>query len=253
MQLVRRLHVADRERAAGAVQIVGAALLVLGAAEIREHVVVRPAGIAELPPMVEILFLAADIDETVDRRRAAQHLAARPLHAPPAQRLERLGLVDPGDRRVEDVAVEPGGDVNPGIGVLAAGFEQQHLRAGIGGQAIGQDAPRRTRADDDEIGFKRSNCIRTCFKRHFLLAYRSSGRGSMKLRHPILVLNAAWTVACASVATAETALQILRLCNARSVPSQRRSAALRGWFTAAPTTVRSPSFQRLEAPLSRST
>src|SRR5665213_547598 len=161
------------EPPAGAVQIVRAALLVLGAAEIREHVVERPAGIAELAPMVEILALAADIDEPVDRRRAAEHLAARPLHAPPAQRLQGLGLIDPGDPGVEDVAVEPGRDMNPGVGVLAAGFEQQHRGAGIGGQAIGQDTPGRAGPDDDKIGLvievhwcsstpKRTNCRFSC-------------------------------------------------------------------------------------------
>ena len=59
--------VGNAERAAGAVEFVAAADLVLGALEIRQHVVERPAGVAELAPMVEILGLAADIDHAVDR------------------------------------------------------------------------------------------------------------------------------------------------------------------------------------------
>ncbi len=57
-----------RERTAGAMQIVATADLILGAFEVRQHVVERPAGIAELAPVIEILSLAADIDQTVDRR-----------------------------------------------------------------------------------------------------------------------------------------------------------------------------------------
>ena len=57
-----------QERPAGAVELVVPALPVLGPLEIGQHVVPRPAAIAELPPMVEILGLAADIDHAVDRR-----------------------------------------------------------------------------------------------------------------------------------------------------------------------------------------
>ena len=60
-----------------AVQRVLAALLVLGAAEVGQHVVEAPAGIAELAPVIEILGLAAQIEQAVDRARSAQHLAAR--------------------------------------------------------------------------------------------------------------------------------------------------------------------------------
>ena len=64
--------IGDAERPAGAVISVGAARLMLGALEIGQHVIERPAGIAELAPMVEILGLPADIDHAVDRGRAAQ-------------------------------------------------------------------------------------------------------------------------------------------------------------------------------------
>src|SRR5438874_72153 len=78
VKFVPGAQIGDVERAALAVIIVGAALLVLGAAEIRQHVVIAPAEAAELAPIVEILFLAADVDQAVDRGGAAEHLAARP-------------------------------------------------------------------------------------------------------------------------------------------------------------------------------
>ena len=64
---MRLANVGHGERTANAVQFVFAALLVLGAAEVREHVAECPAGVAELTPMVEILLLAADIEQAIDR------------------------------------------------------------------------------------------------------------------------------------------------------------------------------------------
>src|SRR5439155_15360694 len=60
-------HVRHAERATAAVKFVAAARLVLGTPEIGQDVVERPAGVAELAPMIEILGLAADIDHAVDR------------------------------------------------------------------------------------------------------------------------------------------------------------------------------------------
>src|SRR5579864_2449824 len=45
-------------------------------AEIRQALVPCPATIAERPPMVVVLGLAADVDQPVDRRGAAYHPAA---------------------------------------------------------------------------------------------------------------------------------------------------------------------------------
>src|SRR5580693_6218627 len=106
VQFVPRPQIRDAERSAYAVELVGAALLVFGTPEIGQHVLVGPAGIAELAPQIEILSLAADVNEPVDRARPAEHLAARPQHAASAELGERLGLELPGYLRVEDVSVE---------------------------------------------------------------------------------------------------------------------------------------------------
>ncbi len=87
VQFVRRAQVGDRQRAVAAVELVGAALLAFGATEIGEHVVIRPPGIAHLAPQVEILALAPDVDQAVDRRRPAQYAPSRPRHPPPAEAL----------------------------------------------------------------------------------------------------------------------------------------------------------------------
>ena len=48
---------------------------------------------------------------------------------------------------------KPGGNVDPRIAILAAGFQQQHGGLAIGGQPVGQHAAGRTGADDDEVEF----------------------------------------------------------------------------------------------------
>src|SRR5205085_3827159 len=109
------------ERTASAVKFVGAALPVLGALEIGQHSIPGPAAIAELPPMVEILGLAADIDHAVDRAGAAEHAAARVEDGAAVDARIGFGGEAAGDRRMveqlhiagrdmdERVAIPPGG------------------------------------------------------------------------------------------------------------------------------------------------
>src|SRR6185312_6249952 len=56
------------QRSVGTVPVVLPAGLMLGTLEVRQYVGGRPAGIAELPPMIEVFVLAADVDHTIDRR-----------------------------------------------------------------------------------------------------------------------------------------------------------------------------------------
>src|SRR5712691_2624235 len=60
-------HRRSREVPAFAMNISGFSLPVLSLLEVRQYVVPAPAAIAELAPMVEILGLATDVDEAVDR------------------------------------------------------------------------------------------------------------------------------------------------------------------------------------------
>src|SRR5271167_2433866 len=58
-------------------ELIRAALVVFRLAEIRQYVVEAPAGIAHLPPLVEVLRLSADIDQSIDRTGAADNFSAR--------------------------------------------------------------------------------------------------------------------------------------------------------------------------------
>jgi hypothetical protein len=126
--------------------------------------------------MIEILGLAANVNHPVDRTGAAEHLAARPEHAPIGGAGVGLGLVAPIDRRVGEGLAETQRDVDPAIGVVPAGFEQQYPRARVFGQPRGDRAPGRAGADDDEIDLDR--VLPRC---HIPLARRFSG-GMMAAR-----------------------------------------------------------------------
>src|SRR5882757_405033 len=145
--------VRHRQRPAGAVILVGTALLMFGLFEIGQHVVKTPAGIAALAPAVVVLMLAAHIQKTVDRARAAQHLAARLEHLAPVQLRLGLGLVHPVDGFFLEQPSVAERNVDPDVGVLWSGFEQQHRMLAVRAQPIGEHAAGRARANDDVIEF----------------------------------------------------------------------------------------------------
>src|SRR6516225_10202107 len=72
----RAIGLRREERTVLAAHRAALSLPALGPTEIGQAIVPRPAAIAELPPVVVILGLAADVDQPVDRRRAADHPAA---------------------------------------------------------------------------------------------------------------------------------------------------------------------------------
>jgi hypothetical protein len=105
--------------------------LVFGLPEIRQAVVKRPSGIAQLPPMVEVLLLPAYIHHAVDRARSAQHLAPWPEDLAPANTGIRLGFITPVHRGIGKILTESQWDMDPWIGVRPAGFQQHDTRPGI--------------------------------------------------------------------------------------------------------------------------
>src|SRR5207248_10694799 len=76
--------------------------MIFVAPEKRQHIVPAPAVEPELPPMIVVRRLAAHIDHGVDRRRAADHLAAWIVQAAAVQAGLRLGLETPIRTRVAD-------------------------------------------------------------------------------------------------------------------------------------------------------
>ncbi len=146
--------VGHRQRAADAVKFVGAALLVFRLLEVGQHVVIAPAGVAPLPPAVIVLMLAANVEQAVDRTRSAQHLAARLEHGSPVQSRLRFGLVHPVDGLVLEQLAISERHMDPEVGILRPGFQQQHRIPAVGAQAIGEHASGRPGTDDDVVEFE---------------------------------------------------------------------------------------------------
>ena len=150
-QRVRLRRVRNRERPARAVILVGAALLVLGLAEVGQHVGVTPARIAEIAPPVVVLVLSAYVEEAVDRGRSAEHLAARLRDPPVGGARLRLARIEPVHRGIGEVLSVSERNVYPRAAVLAARLQQEHRAASRRGKPVGQHAARGARADHDEI------------------------------------------------------------------------------------------------------
>ncbi len=151
---IGKVQIGNWLRAADAVEIVGAALLVLRFLEIRQDVVIAPAQVAALAPAVVILVLAANVKQAVDRTRSAQHLAARLKHRSPFQPRFGLGLVHPVDGLfLEQLAISER-HMDPGIGVFRAGLKQQYRILSVRAQTIGEHASGRTRTNDNVVEFR---------------------------------------------------------------------------------------------------
>ena len=143
--------VRDGDGSSGAAQRALAVRAVLELPEVRQHVAPAPARIAERFPSVVVLGLAAHEDHGVDRARAAEELAARPVAGPSGERGLGLGAVHPVDARLEEALAVADRHLHPETLVAAARFEQQHAVASARGQPVGEHAARGARAHDDVI------------------------------------------------------------------------------------------------------
>ena len=142
--------VGDFQRPA-AVELVGAALLVLGALEIGQDRIVVPALAAALAPFVVISRIAAHVHHAVDRAGAAQDLAARLVHDAAVEFGLGLAVEHPVDARIVERLVVAERDVDPGIAVLGPGLEQQHAVAAVLAEASGHGTAGRAGSGHDEI------------------------------------------------------------------------------------------------------
>ena len=141
----------DPPFAARAVPVRASAVVVLMAQEMGLHVLPAPAFEAELAPAVIVGRLPAHVDHAVDRRTAAERLAARIGDGPAVEAGLLLGHEHPVRTRIVERVEIADRDMEPDPVVLAAGLEQEHAMAGIRGQPVRQHAARGARADDDVI------------------------------------------------------------------------------------------------------
>ena len=141
----------DPPFAADGMMIAGAEEMMLVLLVDRQHVVPAPAPQAELAPVVVVGGLAAHIDHGVDRRRAADHLAARIVQRAAVEAGHRFGLEHPVGARIADREQVADRDMEPDPVVLAAGLEQQHAAFRIRRKTVRQHAACRARADNNVV------------------------------------------------------------------------------------------------------
>ena len=141
----------DGERAVAAPPGVRAVLPALAALEVGEDRGVRPAAAAVLRPAVVVAAVAAHVGHDVDRRAAAEHLAAHRLDPAVVQPGLGLRVVAPVEHPMLPDLAEPDRDVDQGMGIAPAGFEHQHADRGIGGEPVREHAARGAGADDDVV------------------------------------------------------------------------------------------------------
>ena len=125
--------------------------MVLGFAEIRQHIIPAPAGIAELVPMVVICRLPAHVDHAVDRRTAAEDAAPRILDRTTVEARLRCRFEPPIGARVPHAEGIADRDVDPDVVVFTAGFEKGNRGCGVLGQPVREHAPGAAGTDDHVI------------------------------------------------------------------------------------------------------
>ena len=118
--------IVDMQRTAGAVQFAVAAFLVLRLLEIGQDIVPVPALAATLAPVVIVGGGAPHINSSVDRRGAAENLAAGLVERAVVEVGFRLGFEHPIHVRVGVVFRVAERDMDPGVGIARPGFQQQH-------------------------------------------------------------------------------------------------------------------------------
>ena len=136
----RPVRFRGEERALLAARLAGLALPPFRFPEIGQAIVPGPAAIAELGPVIVILRLPADIDQPVDRGRAADDPAARIDDRAAVGAGIGLGAVLPGQGVMIEHLEEAGRDVNKRVPVAPAGLDQQDLGAWVLGEPVGQHA-----------------------------------------------------------------------------------------------------------------
>jgi len=101
--------------------------------------------------MVEVLCLAADINQAVDRTGPAENFAARRDDITVVAFRLRLGLVAPIVTAIGEKPAEAERDMKPRMPIVGARLQQQHAISARRRQPIGQNAAGAAGSYDDKI------------------------------------------------------------------------------------------------------
>jgi len=145
-----RLRVAHGERTELTVELILAALIVLGLAKVGQNFVVAPSRCTFGRPAVVIGAVAADIDHRVDRARPAESFAARQVDEPAVEGLLGLAHIIPIVLVLADQTARQRNLDFRGF-IRAAGLDQRYLDRRVLGESCGEDAAGGARAHNDII------------------------------------------------------------------------------------------------------
>ena len=124
------------QRTAVAAEAVGPALPAFLALEIGQQAGERPLGQTPRLPVVIVAAMPADMGHGIDRRRAADDLAAGAFDAASADAGFRLAEIHPVVQAVLEDLAPAERDVDQGIAVPAAGLQQQHAARRVRGETV---------------------------------------------------------------------------------------------------------------------
>ncbi len=145
--------VADRDRSAGAVACRCAPFVIFHAPKIRQHIRPVPARIAASGPVVEITCIAPNIDHRVDRARAAEHLATRPVRRTTVKTRVRFGRVPPVHAGIRETSPVTDRYADPRAAIGPTGLENQHTIAAARRQPVRKHTAGGTGTDDHIVEF----------------------------------------------------------------------------------------------------
>ncbi len=89
-----------------------------------------PAFATQLLPAVVISGLSPQVDQTADRAGAADHFSAGPEDGAIGETFDRFGLKAPVGGWVADGFKVTDRNMDPGVGIRAAGLNEEHRNGG---------------------------------------------------------------------------------------------------------------------------
>ena len=151
VQRVGEKPAARLERAIAAAVLIASLGAAFRALEVRQHILIAPAGGAFGLPALEVERVAAHVHQPVDRGGPAEHLAARGVQSAAIQVRLRLGVVAPVVARHVHRNRQRAGHLDPRRAVRAAVLEHQYAVLAVLGETIRQHAARGAGADDQVV------------------------------------------------------------------------------------------------------